>query len=87
MTKAKPVEKRTQVLRRQFNESFCDPNGHVMIAKVIAVAFQIVVLYETVRTWDKLIEKPDIFMWIVAAMVAPDLIRKFLNMRLGTPAK
>jgi len=76
-------EKRTQVIRRQFNESFCDENGHVMIAKVVAVAAQVVVLFYTARDFAEYINKPEALLIVLSFLIAPDIFRKALNMKYG----
>jgi hypothetical protein len=86
----KPEEKRTQVLRRQFNESFCDQNGHIMIAKVIAVAAQIMVLFYSSRYFVDMMGKPETLLICLSFLIAPDIFRKALNMKYGgngTPTK
>ena len=82
------TEHRTQTFRRQVNESFCSPDGQVAITKVIAVFAQIAVLLHFGRSFDALIEKPESLLIVLAFLIAPDAIKKFLAMKYGngTPA-
>ena len=73
--------------RRQFNESFCDPTGHFSITKTIAVAAQIAVLYHFGRTFDTLIVTPESLLIVLSFLIAPDIIKKALTMKLGGAAK
>ena len=41
ISKKPPIEHRHAPLRRQWNEAFCDPDGHFSIAKFLAVWTQI----------------------------------------------
>lgn len=83
-------EKRTQVWRRNINQSFMDPHGNVMIAKVIAVVAQVVVLFYTSRDFVDMMAKPETLLIVLSFLIAPDLFRKIINMKYGgngTPAK
>ena len=75
----KPEEKRTQVWRRNFNASFMDPHGNIMVAKVIAVAGQIMLLYYTARFFDRMIDKPESLLICLSLVILPDLARKIVN--------
>lgn len=70
-------------LRRQFNESFCDPYGHLSITKTVAIAAQVTVLFWMGKLMDKLIDKPETLLIMLSFLVAPDLVKKFLAMKLG----
>lgn len=72
--------------RRQFNESFCDPYGHFSPTKTIAVATQVMVLYWTGRLMDRLIDKPESLLILLCFLIAPDIIKKALTMKLGGAA-
>lgn len=76
-------EKRTQVWRRQANASFMDEHGNVMVMKVIAVAGQIVVLFNTGRYFFEMLKLPETLLICLAFIVAPDIIKKVLNMKYG----
>ena len=86
---AKP-EKRTQVWRRQFNASFQDEHGNVMVAKVIAVAGQVMLLYYTALYFDRMLDKPETLLICLSLVILPDLARKIINAKYGgngAPAK
>ena len=75
--------KRTQILRRQFNDSFCAPDGSFSVAKTIAVFGQIRLLYhlnmhfvDIMRNWDSLLV-------IVSAVILPDAFKKLITMKYG----
>ena len=77
------VERRERVWRRQFNQSFMDEHGNVMIAKVIAVAAQIVVLYYTASLFPDMLSKPETLLICLGFLIAPDAVRKWLNLKYG----
>lgn len=81
--KAKRLERRQHVWRRQFNASFQDEHGNVMVAKVIAVAAQVVVLYYTALLFTELLSKPETMLICLGFLIAPDLVRKTLNLKYG----
>jgi len=76
-------ELRKSSLRRQFNESFCDATGQVAIAKVIAIAGQIMLLYYTARYFGDLIAKPESLVWCLLFIIAPDVLKKLITMKYG----
>ncbi len=69
--------------RRQFNQSFMDEHGNVMVAKVIAVAAQIVVLYYTASLFPDMLSKPETMFICLGFLIAPDAFRKWLNLKYG----
>ena len=77
------VERRERVWRRQFNQSFMDEHGNVMVAKVIAVAAQTVVLYYTANLFPDLLSKPETMLICLTFLIAPDAFRKWLNLKYG----
>ena len=83
MQKNKADEKRKSPFRRQVNEAFCDPNGNFSIKKFLVIWTQIVVLGHMGISWDKLIEKPETLFIILSFLIAPEIISKFLTMKLG----
>ena len=76
-------DKRKYVWRRQFNQSFLAPKGHIMVAKVIAVAGQIMLLYYTARYFDRMLDKSDTLLVCLALIILPDLARKIVNSKYG----
>lgn len=78
------VERRKSTLRRQFNESFCDERGHIAIAKAIAVAGQAMVLFYTGWHFKDMLAQPETLFVCLAFIIAPDVVKKFINMKYGT---
>ena len=78
-----PLERRHGNIRRQFNESFCDPDGHFAITKFVAVCAQIVLLYHLGKDFDDLIARWESLAWVLTFLVAPDTIKKLLAMKYG----
>jgi hypothetical protein len=76
-------ERRNRVWRRQFNQSFMDEHGNVMVAKVIAVAAQIMLLYQTSKHFEAMLGKSDTLLVVLSLLILPDLARKWMNMRFG----
>ena len=76
-------EKRHSAFRRQVNEAFCDPNGQFSIKKFLVIWTQIVVLGHMGTSWDRLIERPETLLIVLSFLIAPELISKFLSMKLG----
>jgi len=76
-------EKRRGTLRRQVTEAFVSPDGRVSISKTIAVFAQIAVLYHFGLSFDKLIDKPESLAIILLFLIAPDILKKALAMKLG----
>lgn len=79
--------RRHSPFRRQINEAFCDPNGQFSITKFLAVWAQIAVLAHMNRLFDDLIARPESLLIVLAFLIAPDIIKKALVMKLGGSAK
>lgn len=69
--------------RRQFNESFCSPDGQFSITKTIAVAAQIAVLYHFGLAFGDLVERPESLLIVLTFLIAPDIMKQALKMKLG----
>ena len=76
-------ERRKHPLRRQVNEAFTDPQGRVSLSKVMAVFAQIAVLFHFGRTFDDLIDRPESLLIVLSFLVAPDIVKKALALKLG----
>lgn len=76
-------ERRKSAFRRQVNEAFCDPNGAFSVKKFLAVWTQIAVLAHMNNSWDVLITRWDSLAIVLVVLIAPELISKFLSMKLG----
>jgi len=83
-------DNRRSTLRRQFNESFCDATGQVAVAKIIAIAGQIMLLFHTGRSFDKLLGQPEALLVCLSFIIMPDIVKKIITMKYGnghTPEK
>ena len=69
--------------RRQFNQSFQTPDGNFSITKTIAVAAQVMCLYWVGMLMEELIDRPESLLILLAFMIAPDIVKKALNMKLS----
>lgn len=69
--------------RRQLNEAFCSPDGSFSPTKFLAVWAQISVLSHMNVWFDKLLDKPDTLLIVLSFLIAPDIIKKALVMKLG----
>ena len=78
------TEKRTHPIRRQMNAAFCDPSGAFSIKKFLLVWAQIVVLAHMGTSWEDLIKLPTSLMVVLVFLAAPEMISKFLSMKLGS---
>jgi hypothetical protein len=76
-------ERRRSPLRRQFNDAFSTPDGRISLSKTIAVFAQIAVLFHFGRSFDALIERPESLLIVLSFLVAPDIVKKALVMKLG----
>lgn len=83
----KPAEKRNSPIRRQFNESFTDPQGNFSLVKTVAIFGQISCLYHFGKYFDELIDKPESLGIVIAFVICPDLVKKLLTMKYGGSAK
>ena len=79
--------RRHSPLRRQVNEAFCGPDGEFSISKFLAVWAQITVLGHMNLTWDKLLDKPETLLIVLSFLIAPDIIKKALVLKLGGSSK
>lgn len=77
------IDKRRSTMRRQFNESFLDESGHVAVAKVIAVAGQIMLLFYTGRYFEEMLTKSDTLLICLGFIIMPDVVKKLITMKYG----
>ncbi len=78
------IERRQSSIRREVNELIRDPQGRVSEAKVFSVLGKSALLYVLLANTASIIERWDVLSVIVLALIAPDLLKKLLTMRLGT---
>ncbi len=76
-------ELRTHPMRRQLNEAFCDPSGAFSVGKFMAVWSQIAVLSHMNIWFEKLVDKPESLFIVLAFLIAPNLVSKWLTLKLG----
>ena len=79
----KSGRKEPPTFRRQFNESFCSPDGHFSVTKTVAIAAQIMVMFHAGRSFDALIDKPESLFIVLTVLIFPDLAKKFLVLKFG----
>jgi hypothetical protein len=77
------VEQRVSPIRRQFNQAFCDPNGDFNIGKFLVLWTQIGILAQAMRFFEDLIAKPESLLVILTFLIAPEIIKKALVLKLG----
>ena len=83
----KRPERRRSAFRRQVNEAFCDPSGNFSVTKFLAVWSQIAVLAHMNRVFDELVKRPESLLIVLCFLIAPDILKKALTMKLGGAAK
>ena len=76
-------EQRHSSFRRQLNEAFCSPDGGFSPTKFLAVWAQISVLSHMNVWFEKLLDKPETLLIVLSFLIAPDLLRKIINMKFG----
>jgi hypothetical protein len=80
---AKSPERRSQHFRRQVNQVWSDPDGRFSISKFIATWAQISILAHLNVWFEKTLDKPETLLIILSFLIAPDMIKKALSMKLG----
>lgn len=83
MTKPASGRKAPPTWRRQFNESFQNPDGSFSPAKAIAITGQLIALFHFNLNFVALIERWDSLLVILSFIIAPDLVKKIVNMKYG----
>lgn len=78
-------ERRKSLLRRDLNDLVRDPSGRVAEAKVFAVVFKGSMVYVFLKHAELILKDWMILAVFVTAMLAPDLLKKVLSMRIGLP--
>lgn len=69
--------------RRQFNESFQNHDGSFSPAKSMAIVGQGICLWHLNLHFSELIAKWDALLVVLTFIVAPDVFKKFLNLKYG----
>lgn len=77
------TERRQANIRRDLNDLVRDPSGRVAEAKVFAVVFKMSMVWVFLKHTEAVLKDWMILAVFVAAMLAPDLLKKVLSMRLG----
>lgn len=75
-------DKRAQVVRRQFNESFCT-NGIFSWNKFCAAWGQVAALYHFGRSFDDLVDAPETMLILLAFIILPSTISKIITLKYG----
>lgn len=80
-------ERRRAILRRDLNDLVRDPAGRVSEAKAYAVVFKASMVYVFLKHTELILKDWMILAVFVTAMLAPDLLKKILSMRVGVPGE
>lgn len=80
-------ERRKAILRRDLNDLVRDPHGRVSEAKVFAVLFKSSMVWVFLKHTELILKDWMILAVFVTAMLAPDLLKKILSMRVGVPGE
>ena len=84
------TNRRTQLVRRKLNDmayGFNDPDGNFSWSKFITVWAQIMFLFQAGKHFEELIKHSDALWVIATVLVAPELLKKLMSMKLGGSAK
>ncbi len=76
-------DRRRAHVRRDLNDLVRDPAGRVAEAKVFAVVFKTSMVWVFLKHAETVLKDWMILAVFVTAMLAPDLLKKVLSMRLG----
>ena len=87
MTKGRSGRVEPPTWRRQFTESFNDPFGKFSPSKAVAWLGQLALLVHMTVHWQELILHWDAYTLTLTAVIAPELVKKFLTMKLGVTDK
>jgi hypothetical protein len=79
------ADRRHAHLCRDLNELVRDPQGRMSEAKMFAVAFKPFLIWVFVKNAETILQDWTILTVIVVTFVAPDLLKKLIAMRTGTP--
>ena len=80
----RPFRAEPPTWRRQLNQSFLNPDGTFSPAKAIAVVAQVIILCQMNVHFSELVGKWDSLTVVLTFLVAPDVFKKFLNMKYGS---
>ena len=82
---SKPEFKRAEPpsFRRRFNQSFENPDGSYSLQKIIVVTTQVGILNHLMIAFDNLIDKPEALLIILAFLIAPQIIKQAIVLKLG----
>lgn len=82
--------RRTQLLRRKLNDNyygFADPNGEFSWSKFVAVIGQIAALTQFLQHFGLLLDKPEALLIVLAFVISPEILKKFLALKYGGSPK
>ena len=77
------TERRTPSVRRDMNDLIRDPSGKVAEAKVFAVAGKFALIYVFLHHAETILKDWTLLSVVVVALIAPDLLKKMVSMRLA----
>ncbi len=71
------------MLRRDLNDLVRSPDGKVAEAKVFTVLFKAAMVYVFIKHYEVVTKDWTVLMVFVAAMIAPDILKKLLAVKAG----
>lgn len=84
--KVAPREQRSRVtIRRDLNDLVRDANGRVSSAKVGMNTGQLIAAYLLLKHSQFIIDRWDALAILLTILVAPDMFKKFINLKYGAP--
>ena len=71
-------EKRHEVLRRQFNESFTDPTGRLSWSKMAAAFGQVICAYLLLHHTEYIVDRWDALSILLAYLIMPEMAKRII---------
>jgi len=80
-------ERRKSPIRRDFNDMVRSPDGRISESKIMSTIFKVLMCYVFVVHADAILKDWMILTVFVFGMIAPDLLKKLMAIKLGVPPK
>lgn len=77
------TERRKSLLRRDLNDLVRGADGKVSEAKAGILAFKILLFYTFIQQTEFILDHWEIFVIFISIFLAPDLLKRILEFRLG----
>ena len=72
-------------LRADLNDLVRSPDGRLSEAKLSAVIFKAALVWSFAKFADQILQHWEVLSTYIVALIAPDLLKKWLMMRAGIP--